>query len=194
MLDANNLKCCGMHLRLEALLGDALKRTVALNQTLGNTFLIVAAVREKMRSVESVKQFAATLNALAAKARALDMRVGYHAHGFDFTRFAGRTAWDLLFSLTVPEVVMQLDTGNCAGGGGNPVAILKKFPGRATTIHIREYPGASLASGQQVWQEIFRLCETPGRTEWYIVEQGGPKGVGLDVPRQFLEGLRKMGK
>src|SRR5438094_6516248 len=41
MLDDNGLKCCGGHLGLDTLLGDALPATIEYQQTLGNKFLIV---------------------------------------------------------------------------------------------------------------------------------------------------------
>src|SRR6478672_11271622 len=41
MLDDNGLKCCGGHLGLDTLLGDAQAATVEYQQALGNKFLIV---------------------------------------------------------------------------------------------------------------------------------------------------------
>ena len=92
---------------------------------------------------------------------------------------------------------MQLDIGNCANGGGDPVAILRKFPGRARSLHLKEYggnPGAVLGQGQADWKEIFRLCEETQNTEWYVVEEGGPDGLGFDVSARSLDSLRGMGK
>ena len=103
-------------------------------------------------------------------------------------------AWEILFSRTTPDVVMQLDTGNCVGGGGEPIAILKQFPHRATTMHLKEYPEASFTADNRYWKEIFRLLETSHGTEWYIVEQGSEGGLGFEVPRKALEDLRRMGK
>ena len=193
-LDRCGLKCCGMHLRTETLIGDALNQTVEISKVLGNKFLIVAADRKRMDSPESIGRFAELLNDAARRAKKLDMRVGYHCHGFDMERFDGRTAWDILFSQTTPDVVMQLDTGNCAGGGGDPIAILKKFPHRATTMHLKEYPEASFAADNRNWKEIFHLLETSQGTQWYIVEQGGKGGLEFEIPRKAHQDLRRMGK
>jgi sugar phosphate isomerase/epimerase len=92
---------------------------------------------------------------------------------------------------------MQLDTGNCLGGGGDPVAVLKRYPGRATTIHLKEHGGprgAPVGEGDMPWKEIFELCESTGGTEWYIVEQESYATAPLEVVRRCLENLRKMGK
>ena len=47
------------------------------------------------------------------------MLVGYHSHAGDFKKFDGKTSWEIFFDNTNPEVVHQLDTGNCLEGGGD---------------------------------------------------------------------------
>jgi sugar phosphate isomerase/epimerase len=197
LYDDNNLLCCGIHLTTGALLGDNLARTVEFNKTLGNRFLIVAADAQRMKSVEGVMELAGILNDAVDTLAGEGMFPGYHAHGFDFATLDGRIAWDILFENTRPEVIMQLDIGNCAGGGGDPIATLRKFPNRARTLHLREFggpEGSVIGEGQADWPEIFRLCETTQNTEWYVVEEGGRDGLGFEIPRRSREALRRMGK
>jgi len=188
MLDDNGLQCCGMHLRTEALLGDNLKRTIELNQQLGNHFLIVAADKGRMSAPDTIMELAGILNETAQTLRPLGMWTGYHAHGFDFVRFGERTAWQILFANTAPEVVMQLDIGNCASGGGDPIAMLEEFPGHGGA------PGSVIGEGMADWDTIFRLCETLHRPEWYVVEEGGLEGLGFDVCARSLAALHRMDK
>jgi sugar phosphate isomerase/epimerase len=190
LLDDHGLQCCGMHLQPKALEGDTLQRTVENNQILGNQFLIVAAAQNRMGSEKAIRGFAAFLNGAATRCQSKGMHVGYHAHGFDFKKINGQFAWDLLFSQTRPEIVMQLDIGNCLGGGGDPIASLKRFPGRSLTVHIKEYQDKTFSS--QYYKEVFDLCETTGATKWYIVEMGGSGGNGFDVPRKALAQLRRL--
>jgi sugar phosphate isomerase/epimerase len=192
LLDADGLKCCGMHLELKALAKDNLQRTIENNHALGNEYLNVAAAKEKMGSKDAIAELAALLNEAAAQCRPHKMKVGYHAHPFDFAKIDGRFAWEILFSGTQPEVNMQMDVGNCLAGNGDPVAMLKEFPGRTQTIHIKEREEKTFES--DFYKEIFRLCETTPATKWYIVEMGGPEGNGFDVPRQALDKLRRLGK
>jgi sugar phosphate isomerase/epimerase len=197
LLDQNGLQCCGTHTGLETLLGDALKRTVEFNKTLGNKYLIVPSMGpDRMGSLEAIKKTAKLFNDLAEKVKPDGMLVGYHAHGGDFKKIGQETAWDLFFSSTNREVVMQLDIGNCKTGGGDPYAILKIFPGRATTIHIKEYGGkhgAVIGEGEAKWDEIFAMCEAGG-TQWYVVEQESYAGTPLESVKQCFESLKKMGK
>jgi sugar phosphate isomerase/epimerase len=192
MLDENGLKCCGIHLELKALAKENLQRTIDNNQVLGNEYLNVAAAKEKMGSEEAIAELAQILNDTAEKCRPHKMSVGYHAHPFDFVKIGGRFAWDILFSQTRPEVTMQMDVGNCLGGDGDPIASLKKFPGRTPTMHIKEYQEKTFDS--DFYKEIFRLAEGPCRTKWYIVEMGSRDGTGFDVPREALQKLRRLGK
>jgi sugar phosphate isomerase/epimerase len=192
LLDANGLKCCGMHLTLAALSADNLKQTIENNRVLGNEYLNVAAAKEKMSSVATISELAALLNQAAAQCRPHKMTVGYHAHPFDFAKIDGRFAWEALFSRTQPEVNMQMDIGNCLTGGGDPIAMLKEFPGRTRTIHIKEHQEKTFES--EYYKEVFQLCETSCGTRWYIVEMGGADGNGFDVPRQALAKLRSVGK
>jgi sugar phosphate isomerase/epimerase len=198
LLDASGLKCCGTHLSLNTLTGDALKGTVEFNQTLGNKYLIVSSMPHSyLESVQTVKDTARTYNELAEKVKAHGMHIGYHAHGGDFKRIDGEFAWDIFFANTHPDVVMQLDIGNCIGGGGDPIATLKKFPGRSATVHLKEHggpPEAVVGEGDVDWKEVFRICETSGGTQWYIVEHERRAGDPLKNVARCLKNLRKMGK
>ena len=196
MFDDNGLQCCGMHLRTEALLGDNLSRTIELNQELGNQFLIIAADRGRMSAIDSIMELAQILNTVSETLEPLGMWTGYHAHGFDFAQVGGQTAWETLFSNTRQQVVMQMDIGNCVSGGGDPIAMLKKFPGRARSVHLKDYGGAPrsvIGEGQADWDLIFELCDTLHQPLWYVVEEGERDGIGFDVSRRSLEALKRMG-
>lgn len=197
LFDAHGLACCGCHVQTGALLGDNLKRTIDFNQELGNRYLIIAADRERMSDPARILELARMLDAVAEALEPLDMWTGYHAHGFDFQRFGDQSAWEILFSHTGDRVVMQMDVGNCANGGGDPVAMLEEFPGRARSVHLKDYnagPGGVIGEGDADWDRIFHLCDTLHRPEWYVVEEGGADGMGFDVCRRSLEALRRMGR
>ncbi len=197
MYDDNGLACCGIHLSTNALLGDNLARTIEFNQILGNKFLIIAADKPRMSALDTIKELADILNRVAETLRPLGMRTGYHAHPFDFVKFGEQTAWEILFSNTAPDVIMQLDIGNCARGDADPLAMLRAFPGRAKTVHLKDYggaPNAVIGEGQADWAEIFRLCDTLHKPLWYVVEEGSPDGLGFEVSGRSLQALRKMGR
>ena len=196
LLDSNGLKCCGTHTGVDTLLGDNLKKTVEFHQALGNKFLICPGLPgEYTNSIAAWRKTADLFNEIAEKAKADGMRVGYHNHSQEFKAVDGQVPWDVFFSNTKPEVVMQLDTGNAMGGGADPVAILKKYPRRAGTIHLKEHGGSGdFGDGKCPFKEIFELCEAAGGTEWYIIEQETYKYPPLQCVKQCMEFMKKMGK
>jgi sugar phosphate isomerase/epimerase len=194
MLDDNGLVCCGTHTPYESVLGDKLKETIEFNRTIGNQFLIVPWMtgKSKQEWLDKAKQF----NEIADKVKPEKMAVGYHAHAHDFEKFDGESAWDLFFGNTKPEVIMQLDTSNCLEGGADPVAVLKKYPGRTRTIHLKANGGgkeAVIGEDKVAWSEVFAFCETQGKTEWYIVEHESSSNP-LDAVTRSFAALKKMGK
>ncbi|MCI0515893.1 TIM barrel protein [candidate division KSB1 bacterium] len=197
MLAENNLKCCGTHTGLDTLLGENLARTIEFNQILGNKYLIVPGLGEAYRNSKTAwLNTAALFNTLAAQVKPLGMQVGYHNHSFEFTPLEEAIPWELFFGNVTQDVVMQIDTGNMMHGGGDPVAFLKKFPGRSKTIHLKEFsvtnPLAILGEGEVKWQEIFNLCETTGNTEWFIVEEEKEIYPPLDCVAKCLHNLKQL--
>jgi sugar phosphate isomerase/epimerase len=199
ILDDNNLKACGTHTGYLTVQPNALKATIEFNSIIGNRDLIVPSLpKEASGSEENLKRTADVLSKAAAAAKEQGMRVGYHCHGNDFNKVAGdKTQWDVLYANCSPEVIMQLDIGNCMAGGGDPVAVLKQYPGRVKSIHAKEHggeKGAVIGEGKMPWKEIFALCETTAGTEWYIVEQESYKAKPIDSVRECFEAMKRMGK
>jgi len=197
MYDDAGIACCGFHLATSALLGDNLKRTIEMNQVLGSNFLMIAADKTRTSQLETTLELAEILNTVADKLAPLGMVTGYHAHAFDFGYFGDETAWEVLFSNTRQEVVMQMDIGNCMMGGGDPIKMLRKFPGRARSLHLKDNggePGAVIGEGVADWDTIFEIVETQHDPIWYVVEEGNKDGMGFDTSGRSLEALRRMGK
>jgi len=198
LLDGAGLKCCGTHIGLDTLLGDELLKTVEFNKVLGNRYLIVPWLDDKYHATKKAWLDTARLfNELADNAKAHGMQVGYHNHMFEFEKFEGEYLWDLFFSNTKKEVIMQFDTGNAREGGGDPIPFLKRYPGRAVTVHMKEYSSkdkdALIGDGEQPWKEIIELCRTVGGTEWFIAEYESEKYPPLEAVAKCYKGLRKMG-
>ncbi len=194
MLDDNGLVACGTHTPYESVQPANLEATIEFNRTIGNRFLIVPWMEGKSKQawLDKAKEF----NDLAEKVKPHGMFVGYHAHAHDFQKFDGESAWDLFFGNTKPEVIMQLDTSNCAEGGADPVAVLKKYPGRARSIHLKAHgggPDAVIGEDKINWPEVFAFCEGPGKTEWYVLEHESGKDP-LDAVKRSFAALKKLGK
>lgn len=194
MLDDLGLVTCGTHTPYKSILADKLAETIEFNRTIGNKYLIVPWMTGKTRQewLDKAKLF----NEVADQVKTHGLFVGYHAHAHDFEKLEGESAWDIFFGNTKPEVIMQLDTSNCAEGGADPVAVLKKYPGRAKTIHIKANgggPEAVFGEDKVNWRGVFEFCEGKGGTQWYVVEHESSKDP-IDAIRRGYAALKQMHK
>jgi sugar phosphate isomerase/epimerase len=199
LVDENGLKVAGAHVGIDTLLGDELQRSVEFHETIGNRFLIVPGLPAERRSSRAAwLDTAHTMNDIAEKLKPHGKRTGYHHHAIQYTALDGELPWDTFFGNTNPEVVMQFDIGNALHGGGEAAPFLERYPGRATTVHVKEYSAtndkALIGEGDVPWQQIFNLCETIGGTEWYIVEQESYAYPPLECVDRCLQNLKAMGK
>jgi len=199
MLDDLGLEVAGTHIRIDTLLGQQLEATVAFEQQLGNKFLIVPGLSEEYRSSHDAwRRTADVFNEISQRLEPFGMYTGYHNHFIEFEEVDGETAWDVFAKNTDPRVVLQMDTGNCMHGGGDPLAFIEKYPGRSLTVHLKEwskgYDKALIGEGDTDWPRLFELCETIGDTEWYIVEQESYAHPPLECVKRCIDNLRAMGK
>ena len=197
--DDLGLQIVGTHIGLDTLLNGALAETVAFNRIMGNKYLIVPGLAEERRNSRSAwLSTAGVFNEIAVLLEREDMQTGYHNHHIEFTEMDGELPWDTFFGNTTANVVMQLDTGNLFHGGAEPVGFLQKYPGRAQLVHLKEHSStndkALIGEGEVNWPEVFRICETTGATQWYIVEQESYAYAPLECADRCLRNLHAMGK
>jgi sugar phosphate isomerase/epimerase len=196
MLDDLNLKCCGTHTSIDTLSGGELQKTIDFHLTLGNKYLVVPWLpEEKRNSIAACKATANEFNAIAEKVKKHGMYTGYHAHDCDCRPIEGKTsAWEVLADSTSKDVIMQLDTANATSGGADPVALLKRNPGRARTLHLKEFSKnkAPIGEGTVKFPEVLAYVDQIGGTEWYIVEHEQYQTTPLEGIDQCLKNLKKM--
>jgi len=197
ILDDNGLKCCGTHTHLNTLTGEELEKTVEYNQILGNKYLICPSLpEEKRRTIQDWYGLAELFNQISEKVKAAGMRVGYHNHTFEFQPLDGQIPWDVFAVNTNKNVILQLDTSNASHGGVDAVAVLKKYPGRAGTVHLKEYSRtndkALIGEGDIDWQQVFAFCESAGGTEWYIIEEEKDAYPPLEAIERCFKNYRKL--
>jgi len=200
ILDDLGLKVAGSHLGINTLMGSELEKTISFNKTLGNKYLIVPALPEKMRETKNAWiETARLMNKISEKVKPHGMRVGYHNHTIEFTPINGETPWEIFFREAEPDIIMQLDTGNAMMGNltaDEVIDIIKKYPKRAVTVHLKEFSAtnkkALLGEGDMKWEEFFKACESIGGTEWYIIEQESYAYPPLECVKRCLENLKRL--
>jgi sugar phosphate isomerase/epimerase len=199
-LKALKLKAAGTHVRMDALRGDALKKTIDFHQAIGCRFLVVPG-DPAFTDPEESKGLADDMNAVAATLKPLGMSTGYHNHVNEFKTDGGKTFWDLFAERTTKDVILQQDCGWTMVAGQDPAAYVRKYPGRTKSTHfkptVREGDtGKKAIFGQDSvdWKPVHEACLTVGGTEWIVIEQEVyPDGKSpMECTRESLAGFRKM--
>ena len=198
-LEKSGLVCVGWHTPWDALQGDKLAETIAYNQAIGNRALIIPSLPAQCtQSIDAWMATAARVNELAAVLAGHGMVTGYHNHSTEYKPVDGVVPYFLFFDNTVPTVVLQLDNGNALEGGADMVEIIRKYPGRAKTVHLKAFShktGINTMIGEDdvPWAEFLRACREVGGTEWFIAEYESEKSyepmVGV---KMYIDALKKM--
>jgi sugar phosphate isomerase/epimerase len=181
MLAAAKIACCGWHVPWPRLQPEHLEATLAFNKALGNPYLIVPSMGG-LSTLAAWRERAAVYNRLAARLARENLRIGYHNHRSEFEPMEGGRPHDVFFDATDAGVIVQLDIGHAAGGGADPLEVLRRHPGRATTVHAKPYSRAlgrtdvkagyrpAIGEDDLPWAEILSVAHHTGGALWYIVE------------------------
>jgi sugar phosphate isomerase/epimerase len=199
-LDELNLKAAATHIGTGTLRGDALKKTIAFHQALGCKFLIVPGDGDFTHPDKS-KALAETFNQAAQTLKPLGMYCGYHNHTGEFKKDGDKTYWDLFAERTSNDVVLQQDCGWTAAAGLDPVALIKRYPGRTKVTHFKptvigDKASAKAYIGQDSvnWPAVLAACREFGGTEWITLEQESyPDGKSpMEATEISFAGLKKI--
>ncbi|MEX1136756.1 MAG: TIM barrel protein [Balneolales bacterium] len=197
ILDDNGLSCCGTHVTLDVLRGDAFEETVAFNKALGNEYFIIRWIPEEDR--DSRETFLRTIekyNQVAERLEPHGMRLGYHNHDYIFEMFGDEYLWDILAQNTDERFIMQLDTGHAAGMGQDSVELIRRYPGRSVTLHAKAYSSvnedAVVGEDELDWAGIIDASEEVGGIEWYILEYEIEGVPPLEALKASINNFRKI--
>jgi len=178
-LDEAGLQIAGWHTPWEFLSPNNIHSTITYNKVLGNQFIIVPWMPdETLFTTKSCLEFAAQLTWVSDVLGMYGMVTGYHNHGTEYrpTDDTGELPWDIIAQNTPSNVIMQHDIGNGLSGGGDMMGLLKKYPGRTGTLHMKPWspdsrdtffddPNCTIN-----WDEYFEVCRKEAGVRWYIVE------------------------
>lgn len=165
---------------------DVWKNTVADAAEVGQHYVISPWLDEKLRTdMEGLKKFMDIFNKSGELCKTYNMKFGYHNHNFEITTKIGDgNLYDYILKNTDPSLVLQqMDIGNMYGVGGRAIDIIKKYPGRFESMHVKnEIPSAKgemddkfestvLDKGVMDVKEIIDYAKAYGGTKEFIIEQ-----------------------
>jgi sugar phosphate isomerase/epimerase len=196
LLDRLGLKVVGTHAGFNTLDFDVAAIADYLDEVEGGRFV---AISMRFDSKQEVLEKAKKMNAIGEQFRKRDITFLYHNHDWEFVRFDGEYALDILLRETDPEFVQtELDTYWIKKGGEDPVSYLSKLKNRAPMLHIKDMERgeekmfAEIGEGVIDFREIAKVAEEIG-VRWMVVEQDQSRRDPFESLKISYENLTKLG-
>jgi len=129
-------------------------------------------------TIDDFKSYAEQFNRMGEIARDAGLRFGYHNHSYTFEELEGQFPQDILMQETDPELVdFQMDIYWVVAAGHDPIEWMRKYPGRFTSSHVKDYQefdgeneSVVLGNGTINFAEVLQVGRETGMN-WNIVEQ-----------------------
>lgn len=193
-LSKTGLGVAGAHVPIEELT-ENFEETVETYRAIGCETLVVPLLEaDQFQSVEAVAETAQQLDDLAHRLLAMDMRLCYHNHDFEFASVDNGDAFDRLVAETA-DVGFELDVGWAKAAGRDPVALLAHLSGRVPLVHLKDVAVESsdpieLGDGDLELAANASAARRAG-AEWLIYEHDDPDNpeASLFHGAEMLESL-----
>lgn len=157
VLDRNGLRATSTHVSGNAL--DDLERQLEDALTLGHQYIVVASLpMQGRRTLDDYRRWADRLNDAGQRTLSRGIHIGFHNHANDHTPIDGVVPYDLLVERTDPALVrLQLDTGNTAMAGRDPLEYLRRYGARYWLFHIKDVPRLGATSDTELGKGVINF-------------------------------------
>lgn len=186
---------------------DVWKKTVEDAATVGQEFVISPWLDESLRKTyDDLLRYMEVFNKSGELCKKSGMKFGYHNHDFEFSqKFNDMTVYDIMLTNTDPALVMQqLDMGNLYNGGATAAQVLKKYPGRFESLHVKDeikvegghekYESTVLGKGITNLKASLDFIKKAGGSKHLIIEQEAYQGMTpMAAAKEDLAVMKKWG-
>lgn len=183
--------------------------TIANAKIYGSKFVMCAWIPHTKGafSLENAKQAVTDFNAIGKKMTENGLTFCYHAHGYEFPKYGDGTLLDYIIQNTDPRYVsFEMDVLWITHGGGDPVALLKKYKKRWKLMHVKDLKkgivgdgtggtpaenDVPVGEGQADWQNIIKLANKIGIKHFFIEDESDQEFVNIPKSITYLKNLVK---
>jgi sugar phosphate isomerase/epimerase len=189
VLDRDGLRAPSTHVSGAAL--DNLDHQLDDAGIIGHEYMIVASLPISGKpTLDDYRRWADRLNEAGRRARPRGVWMGFHNHATDFVLVDGMAPYDVLAERVDPSVVrLQLDTGNLAMAGRDPLDYLKRFGSRYWSFHIKDVPrlgptdDAELGTGVLDFRRLLASIDDIDHKHLFVEQETYP-GTPLESVRR----------
>jgi inosose dehydratase len=171
------------------------QRAAELAATFGAERLVVGggARRAAGTTDEDYRRLAAALDRVTDIAESQGLSASYHPHLSTIVESPA----ELERLLPHTRIGFCPDTAHLAAGGGDPAALIRRYPDRIRHVHLKDLRRdplqfLPLGEGELEFEDIVRAVQESGYDSWLMVEldsyDGDPK-VAAEISKAFVDKL-----
>lgn len=129
------------------------------------------------------KRNADFLNEKSALLKREGISLGYHNHNFEFAPVDGTTGFDILMKETHPDIFFEMDAGWVMAAGVDPVALLRRYPGRFRMMHVKDIKASTktnfafqqdpieVGQGSLPWSRLLPAAYEAGIRDFFVEQE-----------------------
>ncbi|MBP8067746.1 MAG: sugar phosphate isomerase/epimerase, partial [Pedobacter sp.] len=153
-----------------------LKSYIEAANTLGSEYVTVPYLGAGVRkTADDFKKIAQKLNEAASVCKSSGIKLAYHNHDFEFTKFGNTTGYEIMLNETDKNLVdYELDLYWVAKSGIDPIALFKAHPKRFTMWHVKDMDKTNNAVNTEIGQgavnfkSIFAEAKLSGVKHYFV--------------------------
>jgi sugar phosphate isomerase/epimerase len=199
LLDELELQVAGSHMGIGEIEND-LPAACDYCKTIGTNYLVVPAVPLEYRDdADGFRRAGERIGKAAVECEKHGVAVVYHTHGFDFQRFNGKLALDLLLESAAPaNVLVEIDTFWAKDKGEDPAEMIRHQKNRCPLVHLKDKPASGPAHDCEIgvgtidFAAVNEAAKEVG-AEWLIVEQEDCRKPPIQSITESLNFLKSAG-
>jgi sugar phosphate isomerase/epimerase len=189
ILDANGLTAPSTHVGI-----DVIEKTpgklFSESKIVGHEWITVPSLPSGPKAtIDDWKRIAAQFNKAALQVKEAGYRFAFHNHNQELRKIGDVVPLDVLIAETDPTLVSyEMDIYWVVNGGGDPIALLAKHPGRFKMLHVKDSMGppdhkmADVGVGTIDFGKIFAAAKG---IEHYFVEHDQPADAFVSAATSY---------
>ena len=181
ILSDNGLKASSNHFDFNGYIEngntDVIKSYIETAHVLGSEYITVPYIVANLRSTsaDEYKKLALKINKAAEMCNASGLKLAYHNHDFEFTKFDGTTGYEILLNETDQNLVdFEMDLYWVVRSGNDPIKLFKDHPGRFKMWHVKDMDkvnpdwNAEIGKGTIDFIAIFAEAKLSGMKRFFL--------------------------
>ena len=178
---------------------EGLDQSIAESKTAGAEYLVCYnATKKYTESIQGWKEWAELLNRAGEYITQKGLKFIYHNHAGEFTLLEGQMPYDVLVPALNPKYCnLELDIYWVAKGGADPVAVMKRYPGRFPVLHLKDMGKSEergfedMGYGILDYKAVFNAAGKAG-VKHFVIEHDKPTDSKRSIERgaEFFKTFR----